>query len=273
MDMSTDYVADRPDRVLNYSDADLRKTVNRHLPDKLQQWSKDVIVCLQLRQFARFRDELRSPEKAASLKLYLGAYLVWKMMTFASRRLTHAMQEGKGTPHLVNLYLTVQCTDLINTALPLTVWKFQQDKIHFASRLALFDVYARLRRALVNLVAGHDSDTASKIAQFADTLSLGAFNWTITREQLDDLYAFVPQLRNEKSRTFLELYTEVAVSTLAMLKDPENAHSGSLLHVPHLATNVVYRLLVTREIELSPFAFLWPVFHHEYSAPVNMGLL
>ncbi|KAH7962841.1 hypothetical protein HPB52_018221 [Rhipicephalus sanguineus] len=137
------------------------------------------------------------------------------------------------------MYLTVQCTDLINAALPLTVWKFQQDNIDNASRLALFDVYARLRRALVSLVAGHDSDTS----------------------------------RIEKVRTFLDLYAEVAVSTLAMLKDSAKARSGSLVHVPHLATNRVYRLLVTREIELSPFAFLWPVFHHEYPAAVNMGLL
>ncbi|KAL1474738.1 hypothetical protein MTO96_037763 [Rhipicephalus appendiculatus] len=129
MDMlSTDYAASRPE-YLNYSDADLRRAVNRHLPDKLQQWSEDVLVCLQLRLFARFRDELRSPAKSASFKLYLGAYLVWKMMTFASRYLRKALMQENGTPHIADLYVTAQCTELINSALPLTVSKFQQDKI------------------------------------------------------------------------------------------------------------------------------------------------
>ncbi|KAH6937710.1 hypothetical protein HPB50_003683 [Hyalomma asiaticum] len=271
--LSTGYATTSRPEYLNYSDPDLRRAVNRHMPDHLQQWSENTLVCLQLGLFSLFRDELRSAEKAASLKLYLGAYLVWKMTAFASRYLTYAVMAEGGAPMLVERYLTAQCTDLINTALPLTVWKFQQDKIDNASRHAIFDIYALLRRALVDLVAGHDSDAASKIADFADTLSLGAFNLSVTRRQVDNLYAFVPQLKSDKIRTFLDLYSKVAVSTLAMLKNSTTTGGASLPHVPHLATSPVYRLLVTREIAIRPFTFLWPAFHHEYPAAVNMGLL
>ncbi|XP_054932075.1 uncharacterized protein [Dermacentor andersoni] len=271
--LTTDYTASYRPEYMNFSDADLRRAVNRHLPDQSQEWSADVLVCLQLRKFSRFRDELRSPEKAASLKLYLGAYLVYKMMTFASRYLTRAMMEDKGTLSAVDRYLRAQCTDLINTALPLSVWKFQQDKIDNASRLAIFDIYARVLRALVDVVAGHDSKIASSIAEYAHTLSLGAFNLTIKREQLEALYAFVPQLRIEKLRSFLHLYTMVMASTLTALKDSVNALRGNLVHVPHLATSSVYRLLVAREIAIPPYALLWPMFHREYPAAVNMGLL
>ncbi|XP_037561181.2 uncharacterized protein LOC119440334 isoform X2 [Dermacentor silvarum] len=271
--LSSDYEASYRPEYMNYSDADLRRAVNRHLPDQSQVWARDVLVCLQLEQFSGFRDELRSPEKAASLKLYIGAYLVWKMMTFASRHLTRTMMEEMGRVSRMNRYMRAQCTDLINTALPLSVWKLQQDKIENASRLAIFDIYARVLRAFVDVVAGYDSNIASSIEEYAHTLSLGAFNLTIKQEQLEALYVFVPQLAIEKLRSFLDLYTTVMVSTLTALKDSVNVHSENLVYVPHLETSPAYRLLVAREIAIPPYALLWPVFHHEYPAAVNMGLL
>ncbi|XP_075538396.1 endothelin-converting enzyme 1-like [Dermacentor variabilis] len=271
--LSNEYAASYIPEYMNYSSADLRRAVNRHLPDRSQEWSPDILVCLQLEQFSRFLDELRSPEKAASLKLYLGAYLVFKMMTFASRHLTYAMMKAKGKLSQIDRYVRAQCTDLIDTALPLSARKFQQDKIDNASRLAIFDIYARVLRALVDVVAGHDSKIASSVAEFAQTLSLGAFNLTIRQEQLEALYAFVPQLKIEKLRSFLDLYTTAMDSTLTVLKDSTNVLRGNLAHVPHLATIPVYRLLVAREIAIPPYALLWPVFHREYPAAVNMGLL
>ncbi|XP_054932079.1 uncharacterized protein [Dermacentor andersoni] len=271
--MRNEYAVTYIPEYMNYSNADLRRAVNRHLPDRSQEWSPDILVCLQLEQFSHFLDELRSPEKAASLKLYLGAYLVFKMMTFASRRLTHAMMKEKGKLSQMDRYVRAQCTDLIDTALPLSARKFQQDKIDSASRLAIFNIYAHVLRALVDVVAGHDTDIASSIDEYAHTLSLGAFNLTIRQEQLEALYAFVPQLKIEKLRSFLDLYTTAMDSTLTVLKDSTNVHRGNLAHVPHLATNPVYRLLVAREIAIPPYALLWPVFHREYPAAVNMGLL
>ncbi|XP_065295755.1 uncharacterized protein [Dermacentor albipictus] len=271
--LSNEYAATYIPEYMNYSNADLRRAVNRHLPDRSQEWSPDILVCLQLEQFSRFLDELRSPDKAASLKLYLGAYLVFKMMTFASRHLTHAMMKVKGKLSQIDRYVMAQCTDLIDTALPLSARKFQQDKIDSASRLAIFNIYARVLRALVDVVAGHDSEIASSIAEYAHTLSLGAFNLTIRQEQLEALYAFVPRIKIAKLLSFLDLYTTVMDSTLTVLKDSTNVQRGNLAHVPNLATIPVYRLLVAREIAIPPYALLWPVFHREYPAAVNMGLL
>lgn len=262
------YVASRP-ALMNYSDVELRQAVNRHLPDESQQWPKDVLVCLQLQRFTMFRESLQNSEMAASYKEYMGAYLVWKMSSFASRSITNALMTGAET--LKDRYLAVMCSNLITAELPLAVWKNYQDKIGNASRLAVFDIYTRVRGVLVDAVARHDRGIADMIVKFADTLAINAFNMSLTRELLEHLYIFVPPLR--ASETFMALLTEVTASTMAVLKRSMLSPNTSLVHVPHLYSNVAYRLLAVREIAVPPSSLLWPTFHHQYPAAVNMALL
>ncbi|XP_077512206.1 uncharacterized protein LOC144123207 [Amblyomma americanum] len=270
MILGAKYVASRPE-FMNYSDVELRQAVNRHLPDDSQQWPKDVLVCLQLSRFAMFRDSLRDSEKAANYKEYMGAYVVWKMASFASRSITHELMAGSNMLLNTDRYLALMCSTMITAELPLAVWKHYQDKIDNASRLAIFDIYARVRGALVDAVARHDRGVADMIAKFSDTLAVSAFNMSLRRGLLEHLYRFVPRLR--ASGTFLALLTEVAASSMAMLKRSMLSPNTSLMHVPHLYGNVAYRLLVAREIEVPPTSLLWPLFHYRYPAAVNMALL
>ncbi|KAK8773163.1 hypothetical protein V5799_012306 [Amblyomma americanum] len=270
MILGAKYVASRPE-FMNYSDVELRQAVNRHLPDDSQQWPKDVLVCLQLSRFAMFRDSLRDSEKAANYKEYMGAYVVWKMASFASRSITHELMAGSNMLLNRDRYLALMCSTMITAELPLAVWKHYQDKIDNASRLAIFDIYARVRGALVDAVARHDRGVADMIAKFSDTLAVSAFNMSLRRGLLEHLYRFVPRLR--ASGTFLALLTEVAASSMAMLKRSMLSPNTSLMHVPHLYGNVAYRLLVAREIEVPPTSLLWPLFHYRYPAAVNMALL
>lgn len=264
-------LSDIPDPLyVNFSDVDMRVAVNRHLPDSSQLWPEDTMLISHVQLFRRFLETFtESAEVRTWAQLYVGAYLVWYLSPFTSDYLTDHLMRDVGDAGETELYVTAHCFEAFLRVMPLAVWKSIQDELPTSEKEALFEVFGEVRNALYEATRLADAAVAEQMRLVMNSLSLTAFNMTLTWEMIEMIYDYVPKLEG----TFFDMYVTVATAAAAKFKSSLRQTDNDLHHLPIITLRPLYSLLVLREVRLPTYLTYPPAFHSSFPAPLKMATL
>ncbi|XP_037576802.1 uncharacterized protein LOC119459027 [Dermacentor silvarum] len=239
------------------TDPDLRRALNGYLPDESQLWPEDEIVNLQPEFFQNLDDMYLSQSVYQErFNLFLGAYAVWMLSPLASGYLTSSMLADMGHKNDEVNYRCFKCFEALEAVMPLVRYHLHRgatdDIKHLRSiaRLSTSSMSACLR--------SYGESVEKHAAAILPHISVNAFNMTTTWQMLDSMYAYLPSVPDVP--TFFELYRRAAMATAAFFTRSLRRPHHSIYHVPGIAKNRQYRLLVSREVSVEYFLTTPPLY-------------
>ncbi|KAH9374828.1 hypothetical protein HPB48_002567 [Haemaphysalis longicornis] len=233
-------------RYVDLSDPDLRRAVNGQLPDDSQLWWKNEIVNLQPELFHRLNDTFFSlDEYRKRFTVLFGAYVVWALLPLISSSRTANILADMHSPSRTVIEQRLQCYGLLQEVMPLAKWHIDNEALAEgeATRHLL-----RLAVLSANKLVTPYGESVRKRAEITNSLlSLNALNMSETWEELDKAYDYLP---NESSKDFFKLFLSASRATITMFKRSLRRPRNTIFHVPGIASDWLYRLLVVREVIL-----------------------
>ncbi|KAH7952185.1 hypothetical protein HPB52_019693 [Rhipicephalus sanguineus] len=255
-------------RFYSLTDLDLRTAINGHLPDESQLWPEDEVVLLQPEFFVKLDvDHLSHTGYQESFKLFLGAYVVWAVSPLVSRRLTPRMLVDVGGRTSEAYHRLSMCMQALEILMPLVKWQLHRD-----AQKDLWPTWTVTRlsaRSMVSFLAAYGGVTKAFASPILSRLGANAFNMTNTWEMLDYAVAYLP---NNTDAPFFDLYRAAAKATATFFKQSLRRPRNNIHHVPGIASDDVYRLLVTREVSLFHYLTSSPVYEPWHPAAVIAAL-
>ncbi|XP_075535508.1 uncharacterized protein LOC142571103 [Dermacentor variabilis] len=264
-------LSDIPDPLyVNFSDVDMRVAVNRHLPDSSQLWPQDTMLVIHVQLFRRFLETFtESAEVRTWAQLYVGAYLVWYLSPFTSHYLTDHLMMDLSDARETEAYVTARCFEAFFRVMPLAVLKSIQDELPKSEKEALFEVFGEVRNALYDATRLANATIAEQMRLVMSSLSLTAFNMTLTWEMIEMVYDYVPKLEG----SFFDMYVAVATAAAAKFKKSLHQTDNDVHHLPLITHRPLYSLLVLREVRIPTYLRYPPAFHSSFPAPLKMATL
>ncbi|XP_065311288.1 uncharacterized protein [Dermacentor albipictus] len=241
-------------RYVNLSDPELRRAINGHLPDDSQLWADDEVVDLHPGIFDSIDESyLRVDGHRERFKLFLGAYLVWTLSPFLSSHLHKAMLADMGRVDSALARRSRQCFETISHVMPLASWTLQADLVG-DTRFA-WSVVGFILRALNHYVTSYSQSAGAAVASTTAYMKINALNMSSTWPMLDKVYAFVPG--ETINGSYFDRYRRVAHAAVLRNKQSLRSPRQNIYHLPGVSHEIVYRLLVAREVPVS-YASLSP---------------
>ncbi|KAH7986750.1 hypothetical protein HPB49_025823 [Dermacentor silvarum] len=228
-------------------DFELRRAVNGYLPDDSQLWPNDEIVNMQSELFHEL-NQTQLTDNAEGFRLYLGAYAVWWLSPFASRYLTAALLDDVGWAGTLKSHRLAKCLEALESVMPLARWKFYDDtqgirSVGWTMQQLIAKSVDRLQRVIGDTL-GRMFNTVTR------QVSSNAYNMTLTWGVLDQAYAHV-QL--DSNSGFFDLYLRTCRLSITVSKHSMRRPRNIMLHAPGIASVVLYRNLVVREVIVQSF--------------------
>lgn len=227
------------------SDFELRVALNHHLPENSQLWPEDEVVNFQSSYFSRFDTLFLNDSSTRSrLKLYIGAYVVWYMAPFTSFYLSRSLMEDMRHPERSHIYVRSRCFYAVKALMPVVIWKIQDQLAGSLNIVEQQRIFAQIYDHFIRFIGFTDPDRVHKAKELLDSVSVVAFNRSISWEFLNKLYSYVPLPKGDFMAGFLGTTSATAVFFKESLRDPQD----DIVHVPSAVEVNSYRLIVTREI-------------------------
>ncbi|KAH7954492.1 hypothetical protein HPB49_019159 [Dermacentor silvarum] len=252
----------------NLSDPDLRRAVNGYLPDDSQLWPVDEIVNLQPEFFEKFdATHLSQNGYQERFKLFLGAYVVWVLSPIVSRYLTTSMLVDMKHENSADDYRFFKCLEALETLMPLVKWQLHRDAQKNLE--PTWNIVSLSARALSEWMSSYDRKMQKLGTSLLSRLATNAFNMTNTWQMLDSAFAYLP---NDTQPPFFELYRRYAKATVTYFKQSLRRPQHSIYHVPGVASVLLYRVTVGREVTVPHFLASSPLFEPWYPASLLPAL-
>ncbi|XP_077486764.1 uncharacterized protein LOC144098086 [Amblyomma americanum] len=146
---------------VDLSDSVLRRAVNRHLPDELQQWPTDRMAKLLDPGMEKLWGLVRNSSLQDAMMDYLGAYVVWYLLPFTSSSLTRHLMEDAGHPAQLKSYQLERCLDLVSHTAPLVPWMAISEMISESARRRGLRILQESKRSIVAKIEELDKSSAA----------------------------------------------------------------------------------------------------------------
>ncbi|XP_054926960.1 uncharacterized protein [Dermacentor andersoni] len=146
-----------------------------------------------------------------------------------------------------------ECFETISHVMPLASWTLQADLIG-DTRFA-WGVVGAILRALNHYVSSYSQSAGAAVASATAYMKINALNMSSTWPMLDKVYAFVPG--ETINGSYFDRYRRVAHAAVLRNKQSLRSPRQNIYHLPGVSHEVVYRLLVAREVPVS-YASLSP---------------
>lgn len=256
---------------MSLDDPELRRAINGHLPDDSQLWITDELVDLQPGIFdALDKEHLRVESKRDSFKQFLGMYLVWALSPFVSNELYKAMLNDMGVKGSGRSRQISTCTRTVSEVMPLVSWKVLADMLG-ENKLLTRQVFRLVANGIVKFLGTYSDSLELETAAITSHLRFNVMNLSLTWPLLDGLYAFVPVESGHGS--YFDRYRRAARAAAALYKASLRRPRQNVYHMTGVATEAVYRLLVTREVYVDSSFLAPPLVQRDHPVAVPLATL
>ncbi|XP_065301949.1 uncharacterized protein [Dermacentor albipictus] len=253
------------------NDSELRLAINSELPDDSQLWYHDALVNLQPRLYEAFdRDQLMGDDgRRKRLKLWLGAYAVWRVAPFASRFLFFSLLDDIGKRSGAQVpYVVRACVKSVDLVMPLVVWKIQTDTVPDVT--PAFMALRSVRESMRVLLAAYGPNTAARVLPATRFMSVNALNMSVTWPVLDAIYSFLPV---KADGSYFRVLCNAATTTVRFFTRSLRQPKSNVYHVAGVAPLRTYRLLVARELVVKDFLLRPPLTEDRHPPAVLAAVL
>ncbi|CAN7937397.1 unnamed protein product, partial [Ixodes hexagonus] len=240
---------------MNLSDGELRRAINGHLPDNSQFWRVDEIVNLQPELFQHFdKAFMQTAPSRQTLKLYIGAFIVWDLSPLAYRYLTTHMLADMQNSEFEVEYVARRCLDALKQVLPLVAWKVNMDLVK--DKPVVFEELAVVKEAVKNYGLKYGENVALLFTDFTNQVTVNAFNWSVTSALLDNAYDF---FNVTLSGHFFNIFLNATTTITAYFKNSLIRPQHNNAHLQGVSEIKVYRVLALREVTIKSYLLVPPL--------------
>lgn len=245
---------------------DLRNAVNRHLPNHMQLWPEDTMAAVVPPGAMAIVELVGNRTLSSKLKLYLGAYVVWYLMPFASPYLTASLMEDMGSAEHFQSYLLDRCFDFTSFIMPLVAWKVIVELITREAIELGWSVFETAKKELVQAATNLSSADGRLLERTLKAVTLHPLNDANTWQSLDVMYVFIPELHGSFFSGYLRL-AKSAVDFLKWLNFTKNNNHN----LPGVYDNELYHLLTFGHVRPLWHYFLPPFLHPSLPTEVSFS--
>ncbi|CAN7937398.1 unnamed protein product [Ixodes hexagonus] len=240
---------------MNLSDGELRRAINGHLPDNSQLWRVDAIVNLQSELFQHFDMAfMQTVPSRQTLKLYIGAFIVWDLSALAYRYLTTHMLADMQNSEFEVEYVARRCLEAMMQVLPLVAWKVDMDLVK--DKPIVFQELELVKEAVRRYGLKYGEDVASQFADSSKQFMVNAFNSSATSALLDKAYDF---LNITLSGHFFQIFLNATSTVTAYFKNSLLRPQHNIVHLQGVSEINVYRVMALREATVKSYRLVPPM--------------
>ncbi|KAH9377913.1 hypothetical protein HPB48_000879 [Haemaphysalis longicornis] len=197
-------------------------------------------------------------------------YLVWALSPFVSESLHKDMLNDMGVKGSDGIRKFTICYRSVSEVMPLVSWKVQADMLGDNELLARH-VFHLAERSIVKVLGTYNDSLALETALITSHLRFNAMNMSMTWPMLDRIYAFVPVESTQGS--YFDRYRRAARAAAALYKASLRRPRQNVYHMTGVATEAVYRLLVTREVYVDSSFLAPPLVQRDHPVAVPLATL